>query len=399
MERVSARLFFKTLWKGLCQAIGWFFGLFGYNRDGKFAKCVWGLFATSAAVITGIVAISLLYLAGMEIYNKYCARYQDCDDKYCYESEFISRYIYFHDHQNRNGYVYNILTGEKTLRHVTWIAKPLGNDSLVCFSNGKKRGYLNMFTGKVVIEPEYDRAWVFSDGLACVEDGGFLKFIDGTGKTVIDKKMAYIPGMEGYVFHGGYCVVDSDDGERCGLMDKTGKIVLPLEYSRIKPTSDLEHWVLRKGNEMAVLDKDLKPVIPFTECAIYVGDGTIDMTMPDHTIRKYDMEGNLINDFYVSCVRTLEYEKEEILYRKTKTYEDTDEESTGDIIEPYHPLATARLRAYGAGDSHEGLMTADGHVVTKPLYEDITAIGYDLYLCTYTNCDKVLVNGKGEIVK
>ena len=46
----------------------------------------------------------------------------------------------------------------------------------ICYSDGKKRGYFNMFTGKPVIEPKYDHAWIFSDGLASVDDGGWIKF-------------------------------------------------------------------------------------------------------------------------------------------------------------------------------------------------------------------------------
>ena len=44
-------------------------------------------------------------------------------------------------------------------------------------------------------------------------------------------------------------------------------------------------------------------------------------------------------------------------------------------------------------------MTADGHIVTMPLYKNIEAIGPDLYLCTCTNSDKVVVNGKGVVVR
>ena len=44
-------------------------------------------------------------------------------------------------------------------------------------------------------------------------------------------------------------------------------------------------------------------------------------------------------------------------------------------------------------------MTADGHIVTMPLYEEIEAIGYDLYLCEISYYDRVIVNGKGEVVK
>lgn len=28
-------MFFMVLWRDLCQALGWFFGLFGYKRDGN----------------------------------------------------------------------------------------------------------------------------------------------------------------------------------------------------------------------------------------------------------------------------------------------------------------------------------------------------------------------------
>ena len=272
---------------------------------------------------------------------------------------------------------------------MAWIAKPTGKDSLICFSDGKKRGYFSKNTGRVVIEPKYDHAWIFSDGIASVEEGGYIKFIDATGKVVIDKKMSYIPDMEGYVFHGGYCVVDTDDGEQCGLMDMTGKIVLPLEYSSINPTNDFELWRVRKGKEMALFDKELKTVIPLMECFIYIGEGTIDVTMSDHTMRKYDMKGKLINDFYISDVRTLEYEKDEILYR-TRTHDDDGSEYAVPFVESYHPKATARLRAYVAGE---------GYVVMMPLYKDIEALDHDLYLCTSTNYDKVIVNGKGEIVK
>ena len=385
------------MWRGLCQALGWFFGLFGYKRDGKFAKCVWGLFATSGSIIMAFFALALV-CAGVEmVYDRYYKPHY-CNDEYCYHSEYINRDIYFHNTEDGKGYIYNKRTGEKLIKHIAWIAKPLGRDTLVCYSNGWKRGYFSKNTGKVVIEPKYDHAWIFSDGLASVEDGGYIKFIDATGKVVIDKKMSYIPNMEGYVFHSGYCVVDTDDGEQCGLMDMKGNIVLPLEYSSIHPSNDFKYWRLQKGEEMAVLDDSLKTILPLSECSICIGDGTIDVTMPDHTMRKYDMTGSLINDFYISGFRMLEYEKEEIVYRTNTTVDDGDG-IVEELEEYYHPKATARLRAYVAGDGYEGLMTADGRKVTMPLYWDIVALDQDLYLCSSKDNDKVIVDGKGEIVK
>lgn len=397
MKKVSASLFFAVLWKGVCQVLGWFFGLFGYKRDGKFAKCVWGLFAVSGSLLTAFFALFIICAICETVYEK-CFKGHDCDLDYCYHSEYINRDIYFHNTEDGKGYIYNKRTGEKLIKHIAWIAKPLGKDTLVCFSNGEKRGYFSKNTGKVIIKPKYDHAWVFSDGLASVDDNGYIKFIDGTDKVVIDEKMPYIPNMEGYVFHSGYCVVDTDDGELCGLIDKGGKIVLPKEYSSISPTNDLEMWRITKGKENGLLDKDLKPVIPLTECSMWICDNMVDMTMPDHTMRKYTLKGELINDFYIASVRTLEYTKDEILYRTDKT---TDDEGNvvDTTIEGYHPQATARMRAYVAGEGYEGLMNADGHIVTMPLYKDISAIGYDLYLCMVSNSDHVIINGKGEIIK
>ena len=389
-------MFFTVMWRGLCQAFGWFFGLFGYKRDGKFAKCVWGLFATSAAVAMSIVAIVFIYAFGDEACRWYDRQHYSCYNPDCWASRHISQDIYYHEHEYGKGYVFNQRTSEKLIKHIKWIAEPNGKDSLVCFSNGKKRGYFSKNTGKVVIKPKYDRAWVFSESLASVEEDGHIKFIDGTGEVVIDNKMPYIPDMEGYVFHDGYCVVHSDDGLLNGLMDKNGKMVLPIIYDRIELADDYALWLVQKNEEAAVLDKDLHAVIPLMAGTIYIGEGTIDVTMPDHTMRKYDMDGTLINDCYIANVRMLEYEKEDFRYDLAE-YGDMD--NTRQEVAAYHPKATARLRAYVAGEGYEGLMTADGHKVTMPLYKDIEAIDHDLYLCTSTNYDKVIVNGKGEMVK
>lgn len=398
MKKISANLFFTVLWRGVCQALGWFFGLFGYKRDGSFAKCVWGLFALSASIITAFVALVIVCASAKVIYERYFGGHH-CDAVECYHSEYVGRNIYFHNTRDGKGYIYNSLTGEKTLRNVTWIAKPLGKDSLVCFSNGKKRGYFSKNTGEVVIETKYDHAWVFSEGLASVEEDGVINFIDGSGKVVLDLRFPYFNGMDGYVFHDGYCVVYGDGLDTFGLIDKTGKTALPCLYNSINPTDEQGLWCLQKGKEMAVVDKQLQPVIPFMECDIDVSGGTINVTMPDHTIRMYDLHGNLVQDFCIAYTKTLEYEKEEVVYRDNILNNNTDSEIVEYLEECYHPKATAKMKSYVAGMGYEGLMTPDGHRVTMPIYEEIEAIGADTYLCTVADGKKVIINGKGEIIK
>jgi len=394
MKKVSAKLFFTVLWKGVCQVFGWFFGLFGYKTDGKYAKLVWGVFATSAAVVAAIFAIVLITSLCENIYDKHFKE-DYCFDPDCSYAEFLAKNIYYHDISDGRGYVFNSDTGEKTLRHVSWIAKPDGEDSLICFSDGKKRGYFSKNSGKVVIPAKYDHAWVFSEGLASVVDRGSVFFIDGTGKVIIDNVTIYRPGMDGLFFHDGYCIV-GDAAEITSMIDKKGNTVLQ-EHSCIT-RANYGLWKIERDGKTAVYDKDLRMIIPLTDCSIWIGEGAINMTMnDDHTMRKYDLQGGLINDFYIASVHSLEYEKDEILYRKVNNEEYADD--TIPDVEAYHPVATARMRAYVAGDGYEGLMNADGHVITMPLYKDISAIGYDLYLCEVSNGDHVIVNGNGAIVK
>ena len=407
MKHVTTKEFFSTMWSGVCQAFRWFFGLFGYKKGGKYAKVIWGIFATSAAIFMAVLA----FVAVVAIIDVMKPRHSECDEPDCYENTFVSRDIYYHDHVDGRGYIFNILTGERTIKHIAWIAKPLGDDSLVCYSDGKKRGYFNKFTGKVVIPAKYDHAWVFSDGLASVDEGGIIKFIDASGKVVIEPDLRYRSWMDGYVYHWGYCVVDSKDGNYHGLMDKTGKMVLPAEYKNIWICKD-SMICIEKGKEMGVLDRNLQPILPLMECTITSCYETIEVVMPNNTIRKYDMAGNLIDDFCISTFRLLEYKTDDIVYKKAQWSEqepacvpaDEDESEWNNGVDDessnfYHPKATARLRAYSAGNYYEGLMTADGHIVTMPLYTNIEAIGSDLYFCTTGNSTSVIVNGKGQIVK
>ncbi len=406
MKKVSTKLFFSVMWKGVCQTVSWFLGLFGYKRGGKYAKVIWGIFATSAAIVMLLIACTLVYVLLKE------ARFEHngCEDPDCIENTFVSRDIYYHDHEDGKGYIFNVLTGERTVKHIAWIAKPLGEDSLVCYSDGKKRGYFNKFTGKVVIPAKYKHAWVFSDGLASVDEDGIIKFIDPTGKVVIELDQHYHTWMDGYVFHGGYCVIEGKDGNHYGLMDKMGKMVLPAEYQNILVCNDSLICV-EKDKKMGVLDRNLNPILPLMECIITNCDETIDVVMPNNTMRQYDLAGNLVNDFCIHSVRMLEYETDAVVYIQPQRADQeppcvpADEESewsngvNDEDATYYHPKATARLRAYTAGNDYEGLMTADGHIVTLPSYYNIKAIGPDLYLCQIDYSSSIVLNGKGQVVK
>ena len=400
MKKVSAKMFFTVMWRGVCQALEWFFGLFGFKRDGKMAKSVWGVFSVSAAVIMAIIAAFIVCAVGSEVWDWYDDHFHNCEETWCYENNLICGDIYFHRQEGHTkGYFYNAETHKKLVRNVESYNEPQGNDSLVAYSDGEKWGFFSKITGKIIIAPKYEYVNRFSEGLASVAEDGYVKFIDGTGKVVIDTDMVYNYEWFSFVFLGGYCKVITNDGEYYGLMDPTGKIVLPKEYSSIEITDNYTLWHVRKDGKSAILDKEMNYVIPLMECEyVEFDDKKIYVMMNDHTLRSYDRKGKLLNDFCIRGFALLEYETEELVTHTTKPDEESDP-SYEPIFETYHRKGTARLRSYQTGAGYEGLMTAEGHAVTLPIYEDIRAIGPDTYLCTLSGDVEVVVNGKGEVVR
>ncbi|MBQ0057227.1 MAG: WG repeat-containing protein [Bacteroidales bacterium] len=395
MKNITSKLFFTVIWKGICQVMNWFFGLFGYNHDSKFAKYAWRIFSTSAAVVMVVFACATIY----EKYESFMKDYKYAKHIELRDCEYVSRTIgYIPDYTGSDGYLIDKQDGRKVLKGIDWIAMPLGNDSLVCFSNGLKRGYFNKNSGEVAITAKYTHAWVFSEGIASVEENGFVKFIDSNGNIAFERTFIFNPKNDGYVFHGGYCIIDEDNDNKFGLIDANGITVLHEEYDNISVSDDYRYWILTKDSKQGLIDRNFKTIIPMMECNIYVFDDGIDVTMMDNTMRKYDLQGNLIDDFYITDFEYMEYELEETCQFIKKRYNEFEGEYEY-IRSNDHKTARAHLAKYTAGNGKEGLITQDGHVVTLPKYEYIDAIGFDIYLCTVCHRDKEILNGKGQKVK
>lgn len=374
--------FFSTVGKGF----RWFLGLFGRGQKGKGAKVLWAVFAVSITICVAVHALRLV----LEVVQSYRFDYRYEQRKIREGGRYVSDVVgYATDYNREQGFIFDKRTGEKLLDGIEWIALPLGNDSLVCYSDGKLRGYFNANDGKVVIKPKYRHAWVFSNGVAGVEEDGYIKFIDATGRVVLDKGMIYDSRRHGYVFSNGYLMAESKESGLYGLMDKLGNWAIPAEYNTIEASYDNAFWCLSKGDSSAVYDKELNNVIPFIAGRIKFSDQTINAIMADHTICKYDFKGKIISNFCVFDVIPLDYKTD------WSYYEDED------MIEKseYVIKDCARLRYYVAGDNYKGLMTEEGSIVTMPNYKEITAIGPDTYLCDVGDGCLVVVNGNGERVR
>ena len=388
-------LFWRGLTGILASVAEWFTVVLGMKDDSKYGKVIRRMVGTCFAIIMLLVTAAVVW----DFCRTACNRLNwNCSDYISsYNNQYLSRNLSYHEGYDFDGYVFN-RDGEKLIKKIHWIAKPLGNDSLVCYRAGKKRGYFNMYTGEVVIEPKYSHAWIFSDGLAAVEEDGWIKFIDASGKVVIDNRLPYLSYKDGYVFHNGYCAVHNDYGDRLGLINKRGEWALNPEYFSIIPVDSF--WIVSNGKEKAVLNSTLNAVLSFTNAKVWINDGVIHAVLSDHTVRTYSLQGELVEDFHISETSQLLYETNEICLTVSKSY---NEEDNLIVETPNGGIATrqavARCLRYQAEYDWYGLMTPDGHVVTPPSYREIEAIGPDLYLCK-TNCqDGVILNGKGQRVK
>lgn len=97
-----------------------------------------------------------------------------------------------------------------------------GNSSLTYARKNKKIGYVNS-KGEWVIEPKFDKAKAFSNGMAPVANGKTWGFINEKGETVID-------------FQYRDAEVFADNGlapvkeKQWGFIDTSGSLVIPMQY-------------------------------------------------------------------------------------------------------------------------------------------------------------------------
>jgi len=105
---------------------------------------------------------------------------------------------------------------------------------LIPFTKNGLTGYLNV-KGKVVIEPKFQVAFAFSDGLARVCKGGQVGYIDNRGEWVIPPRFQYAKD-----FSEGLAGVRLGE-EGWGFVDRDGKVVIPARFGWVY--EDFRHGI------------------------------------------------------------------------------------------------------------------------------------------------------------
>lgn len=96
---------------------------------------------------------------------------------------------------------------------------------------GDKWGLIDQ-AGKTVIPFEYEAVWMEGQGFVCVKKNEKWGYVD------LQNQWQIVPQFEkpGF-FRDGYAIQRTLDGEGC--IDKTGKVIIPFEYSYVIPALDV----------------------------------------------------------------------------------------------------------------------------------------------------------------
>jgi hypothetical protein len=124
-----------------------------------------------------------------------------------------------------------VFTIPEKLRPLNW-TRPF-SDGLAAFAVKRKCGYFDR-QGKVVVDPKYDDVKEFSEGLAAVNEGA-------------KSERSMVPLLL---------------GGKWGFIDKTGRLIVPLQFDRVDPKGFSDGKALVQSNgKWSFIDKAGKVVI------------------------------------------------------------------------------------------------------------------------------------------
>lgn len=330
-----------------------------------------------------IVAIFIIVPVGFVTLVAY-ALYED---KYGrdYWDRKLSDNITLHSFSDNKWRVYDKQTGEYTSDKINWLSEAPENDSLAVYALPGKRGYINVNTGRIVIDAEannYCKAWVFSEGLAAVMKDGKIGFINAKNEVVIPFQFDYSDECRmydfGYLFHNGYCIMTNTDGD-LGLIDKSGNWVVEPSYDEI--------WTPHESGYRIIVDNSKHGVLDSRGNVIYSAEyGYVDVLSDGFILTKggkkwqVDFEGNIIQPFMFDGTYYLNYP---IGYNEC-----------GDI-----QYAFADYAKYEVMNRYGIMNRITGKPITFALYSDINMLSKDLFeVQDPESYDWYLVDTNGNVV-
>ena len=331
----------------------------------------------SIATIFILIPVGFVALVGYALYEDAYGR--------DYWDRKLSENVTLRSFSDNKWRVYNKQTGEYTTEKINWVSEAPETDSLAVYALPGKRGYININTGRIIIDAEandYRKAWVFSDGLAAVMKDGKIGFINEQNDVVIPFLFDYTDKCRmydfGYVFHNGYCAMTDADGN-LGLIDKNGNWVVEPEYDEI--------WAPHKSGYRVIVKDSKHGILDSTGAIIYPAEYGYISIIPDGFVlnkggKKWQVgfEGNTVQPFMFDGTYYLKYPN--------------GYDSCGDLTYEF-----ADFVKYEVMNSYGIMNRITGEPITPAIYSDINMLSKNLFeVQEYDSYDWYLLDTKGNVV-
>ena len=325
-----------------------------------------------------LIALAFAALVAYAIYDDTMGRWYS--DKTLSDDVVV---YYFSDDTYR---VYNTSTEKYTTPRIDWVTDAESGDSLGVYAVGGRRGYINVKNGEIIINAktnDYEKAWVFSDGLAAVMKDGKVGFINVDNELVIPFQFDYSSnrwGDTGYLFHDGYCVMTNKDG-KFGLIDISGNWVVEPEYDELWNAHKTGNRIVVNDGKHGVLDSCGNVVYPTEYFYIDIWEDGFVLTKDGRKWQE-DYEGNIINPFVIDGVNC--YMKYPVSY--------SNENGVEYALSDYAEYFVNR---------NSGIMNRiTGRPITPALFEDVNMISDKLFeVQDAETYDWYIIDIDGNIVK
>lgn len=149
-----------------------------------------------------------------------------------YSAVFIEQFLNGYATVKKDGKWGMIDQKGKVILPFTYQEVGIQQEGLILVKVNNKYGFVNL-KNEVVIEPIYNYALEFSNGLAgVVNDKGASGYINTSGEIVIDFNYTTV-----FNFDKERAVVQNESG-LYGVIDKTGKVIVPFKYLSMTETED-----------------------------------------------------------------------------------------------------------------------------------------------------------------
>lgn len=286
---------------------------------------------------------------------------------YAWDDEDLGENIEIRHFSNNLAATYDKITDRRLSPKVRWISSVPERDSLTVFCDKDgKRGFLNVNTGRIVIEGQYEHAWHFSEGLAAVvADNGKVGFINYDNEMVIPPVYDHIACYD-YLFTEGICVVPDAKTDLLGAIDVHGNLRLPIEYDRIYKAYSESTWYLWKDGKWGLADEELNIIFEpiYDDIDVCAPECNAYLTL-DGVKQLVSFDGEVILPFVIDETWPLRY---------VATYH----EDAADEYE-LHPYLVGVMVDFSC--QSQGVMDSrTGKMVIPAVYSSISMISKDLIM-------------------